>query len=361
MRGSTECKEGDHNVKSFEGRAYGAFKGCVVLESDSDDEEEYAIQRNKFGALIYGPKPARKIYVWKKVVSFLGSLLFALQHVDWKPDYTGSFNRKEDGDGQWHVEIRLTDPYGNVYDKGFVTKKTTRKLAKYHKLWEQMMMKSDHQDPNALDNMKPWRRYCSHKFILNYCNGKVTTKMQSQELFHEFYSTYEFDEVCDDDELKTKKIIKFIIGGRAHSLTLLEFTQRLGLYHSEELDKEGFDVYFQGEDNWMKRKGAGTQRDSMICCRQFITKIARKPRVLSNEVIKSLSAPIYYIDLDTTTLRELIDSKGRLIPEALQPDVPRVAILRLRRASMQDLSKRIGSMEIRQGVIERMAYRQSFH
>ncbi|GKC33660.1 hypothetical protein Tco_1046044, partial [Tanacetum coccineum] len=29
------------------------------------------------------------------------------------------------------------------------------------------------------------------------------------ELCHEFYSTYEFDEVCADDELKTKKIIKF--------------------------------------------------------------------------------------------------------------------------------------------------------
>ncbi|GJY24965.1 reverse transcriptase domain-containing protein [Tanacetum coccineum] len=127
-----------------------------TAESDSDDEEEYAIQRNKFGAPIYGPKPARylncndpldqslalqevlnpfrKICVWKKVVSFLGSLPVALQHVEWKPDYTGCFNRKEDSDGQWHAEIRLTDLYGNVYDQGFITKKTTRKLAKYHKL-----------------------------------------------------------------------------------------------------------------------------------------------------------------------------------------------------------------------------------
>ncbi|GJY66984.1 hypothetical protein Tco_0469222 [Tanacetum coccineum] len=35
----------------------------------------------------------------------------------------------------------------------------------------------------------------------------------------------------------------------------------------------------------------------------------------------SLSALIYYRDLDTTTLRELIDSEGRLIPEDLQPGV----------------------------------------
>ncbi|GKC24268.1 hypothetical protein Tco_1026418, partial [Tanacetum coccineum] len=146
------------------------------------------------------------------------------------------------------------------------------------------------------------------------------------ELFHEFYSTYEFVEVCVDDELKTKKIIKFRLGGRAHSLTLLEFARRLGLYHAKELDEEGFDVYFQG--GWMKRKGAGTQRESLICCGQFITKLARKARVLSDEVLRSLSAPIYCRDLDTTTLRELINSEGKLILEAPQPDIPRVVIPR---------------------------------
>nr|GEV80679.1 hypothetical protein [Tanacetum cinerariifolium] len=93
-----------------------------TVESDSDKKEEYANQRNKFGAPIYGPKPARylncsdpldrsialrevlnlfrKIYVWKKVVSFLGSLPVPLQHVNWKPDYTGCFNKKKDSDGQ---------------------------------------------------------------------------------------------------------------------------------------------------------------------------------------------------------------------------------------------------------------------
>ncbi|GJS56423.1 zf-CCHC domain-containing protein [Tanacetum coccineum] len=40
---------------------------------------------------------------------------------------------QEDSDGQWHAEIRLTDPYGNVYDQGLVTKKTRRRLSKYHK------------------------------------------------------------------------------------------------------------------------------------------------------------------------------------------------------------------------------------
>ncbi|GKE35838.1 hypothetical protein Tco_1455160, partial [Tanacetum coccineum] len=66
------------------------------------------------------------------------------------------------------------------------------------------------------------------------------------ELCHEFYSTYEFEEVCADDELQTKKIIKFRLGGSAHSLTLLEFARRLGLYHADELEEDGFNVYFEG-------------------------------------------------------------------------------------------------------------------
>ncbi|GJS61491.1 hypothetical protein Tco_0656275 [Tanacetum coccineum] len=167
------------------------------------------------------------------------------------------------------------------------------------------------------------------------------------KLCHEFYSTYKFDEVCANDELKTKKIIKFRLGGRAHSLTLLEFARRLGLYHAEVLDKEGFDVYFQGgtsfegvaqddhlwlvsKDNWMDEKKSSwySERESSICCGQFITKLARKARVLSDEVIRSLSALIYCRDLDTTTPRELIKSEGRSIPEDPHPDVPRVAIPR---------------------------------
>ncbi|GJX72055.1 hypothetical protein Tco_0309226 [Tanacetum coccineum] len=109
---------------------------------------------------------------------------------------------------------------------------------------------------------------------------------------------------------------------------------------------------------WMKRKGAGSQKESMICYGQFITKSAKRKSLLSEEVLNSLSALIYYRALDTTTLRELIDSKGRLIPEFLELGVLRVAIPRPQRASMQDLYERMGSMEIRQGAIERMAYRQ---
>ncbi|GJR38401.1 hypothetical protein Tco_1214085 [Tanacetum coccineum] len=110
-------------MSTFDGICHQTFRAAKTsldtAESDSDDEEEYVIQRNKFRASIYDPlnrslalqevlNPFRKICVWKKVVSFLGYV--ALQHVEWKPDYTRCFNRKEDSDGQWHAEIRLTDP-----------------------------------------------------------------------------------------------------------------------------------------------------------------------------------------------------------------------------------------------------------
>nr|GEW79983.1 hypothetical protein [Tanacetum cinerariifolium] len=92
-------------------------------------------------------------------------------------------------------------------------------------------------------------------------------------------------------------------------------------------------------EKWMKKKGAGTQKESQICCGQFILKLARKCRVLTEDVVRSLSAPIYCRDLDTTTLKDLIDSDGNLIPEDPQLGVPRPP-----RAFMQDLYDRMGRM-----------------
>nr|GEY03352.1 hypothetical protein [Tanacetum cinerariifolium] len=331
---------------------------------------------------------------------------------------------------------------------------------KRNKLLEHMMMRSDHQDPNALDKMKPWKMYYFQKFTMSSFYFKDVVEMQSLEiddmlrirlseagsneeiftsvawirafninepiyveLCHEFYVICEFDEVYADDELQTRKISKFRLDGRAHSLTLLKFAQRLGQYQAVELDKEGFNVYFEGglcseehfnaqeywlsisrEENlglsrshtstirnlilrvihkmityglcqrttgyanvawlitrWMKRKGAGTQKESQIYYRQLILKIGRKCRVLTEDVVRSLSALIYCRDLDTITLRDLIDFEGKLIPEDPKPGVPRVGIPRPPRASMQDLYDRMGRMEIRQEAIERMEYRHSYH
>ncbi|GKD90287.1 hypothetical protein Tco_1365794, partial [Tanacetum coccineum] len=316
---------------------------------------------------------------------------------------------------------------------GAIVNTPERLFSTFYGLWEQTMTRPDHHDPNAQD-MKSWKRYFFHKFTMSSCYRKDVTEMQSLEIFtsvawirafninepiyaelcHEFYSTYEFDEVCADDELQTKKIIKFRLGGRAHSLTLLEFARRLGLYQAVELEEEGFNVYFEGglrsdehfnaqdywlsisrEENlglsrshtstikkpilrvihkmityglcqrttgydkiqkndlwllsmfdakhqngyanvawviarWMKRKGAGTQKESQICYGQFILKIDRKYRLLTEDVDP-------------------------------QPGVLRVGIPRPPRASMQDLYDRMGRMEICQETIEQMEYRQSYH
>ncbi|GJZ14654.1 putative ribonuclease H-like domain-containing protein [Tanacetum coccineum] len=142
------------------------------------------------------------------------------------------------------------------------------------------------------------------------------------ELCHEFYATYEFDEEVTDEELMSNKLIKFRLGGCAHSLTILEFAHHLGLISSKYglilsrslartiedhvlrvLQKiityglcqrtTGYDKVQRNElwlmsmigaknregyanvawliAKWIKRKGFETQKESMICCRQFMT------------------------------------------------------------------------------------------
>lgn len=59
--------------------------------------------------------PFRKLSVWKKVVSFLGTLPAKLREVECGNDYKGCYARSEEATGQWKTEICLTDPYGNVY------------------------------------------------------------------------------------------------------------------------------------------------------------------------------------------------------------------------------------------------------
>ncbi|GJS05592.1 hypothetical protein Tco_0322100 [Tanacetum coccineum] len=95
--------------------------------------------------------------VGKDQISFLGSLPVPLKQVNWKPDYKGSYTKEEEATGQWRTEIRLTNPYGNVYLQGFTTKKTDRKLSKYHKPYGNANDdKPDHHD-QTLKTMKPWK------------------------------------------------------------------------------------------------------------------------------------------------------------------------------------------------------------
>ncbi|GJW22660.1 hypothetical protein Tco_0033282 [Tanacetum coccineum] len=94
---------------TFDGFCHQTFRAARSdvmrnAESDSNDEKDYQIKRNKFGAPIYGPKlapylncndpaerslaietvtnPFRKISVWKKAVGFLGLLPVPLKNVN---------------------------------------------------------------------------------------------------------------------------------------------------------------------------------------------------------------------------------------------------------------------------------------
>ncbi|GJY50042.1 gag protease polyprotein [Tanacetum coccineum] len=439
---------------TFDGRTRQTFRAAKsekirIAESDSDDEEDYVIKRNDMGTPIHNSRPIgyqnntnpaenmtlstlesvinpfRKISVWKKAVSFLGSLPAKLRDVEWKPDYKLCYSNPELATGQWKTEIRTYD-----HEAGSSRAKRSRNVETV----EEALL------PDVHHEFLEWRG-CSREAKSRY-NSRLATllpkliyspQIVDWQLLHKIGCGDEIDQmlkislkeaqsdeeiffcglVCADDELQSKKIISFRLGGRAHSLTLLEFARRLGLYHAEELNEEGFDAYFQGglrsdenfnareywerisidrdlhlsrssitsvrfpilrvlhkmityglcqrttgyekiqrndlwllsmfEDRhqngyanvawviakWMKRKGAGSQKDSQICCGQFISKIARKSKVLTEETIRSLSTLVYYRDLDRTTLRELIDSEDRLIPEILVDDVPREAIERM--------------------------------
>ncbi|GJW84580.1 hypothetical protein Tco_0157725 [Tanacetum coccineum] len=99
----------------------------------------------------------------------------------------------------------------------------------------------------------------------------------------------------------------------------------------------------------------------MICCGLFVTRMAKKIRLLTDEVLDGLSAPIYCRSLDAATLRELIGPNRRLITKDLTPGVPRFAMPRPQRPKLKDLYDRMGRMEIQQGVLERMSRMQSHH
>nr|GEW87660.1 hypothetical protein [Tanacetum cinerariifolium] len=127
-----------------------------LLDSNSEDEEEYSVKRDKNGNPFYGAAPAKylncddlmdralalqkvlnhfkKICVWKKMIAFLGSLPVTFQYNEGIPSYFDNFVKKGDGDGKWHAKVRIIDPYGNVFYQGYETKATGRELLKFYKL-----------------------------------------------------------------------------------------------------------------------------------------------------------------------------------------------------------------------------------
>ncbi|GJY73052.1 hypothetical protein Tco_0477483 [Tanacetum coccineum] len=348
-------------------------------ESDSDDEEDYDIQRNSFGAPI-------KICVWKKAVGFLGALLVPLQHMEWKPNYEGNLCKKEKG--MDHAKIRLTDPYRNVYDQDWNVLNTLGCGNAIEDMLEVRVNEMGRDE--VLFTSEAWKRTFD-------INEPIYT-----ELCHEFYATFQFDEAVADDELMTKKAIKFRLHGKAYAMSILDFAKRLGLYTDAEIQEYGFETYFIGglrndddfstdqywlnisngetltlttcydkvqknelwllsmfEANhqngyanvtwliskWMKKKGVGTQRESLIYCGWFVTRIAKRLSILSDDVLNGLSSPTYCRTMDANILRELIGSNGRLIPEEIAHSILRVITPRASRPTTSDLFDKISQLE----------------
>ncbi|GJV04640.1 hypothetical protein Tco_1338209 [Tanacetum coccineum] len=200
------------------------------------------------------------IYVWKKMVAFLGSLRVSLQHNEWMPSYDDNSTRKVESDGAWHLKCSIVDPYGNKYNQGYQTKAADTKL--------------------------------SHASTIRKPILRVLQKMISYRLCQR---TNRHDKVQKND------------------------MWLLSMFEAKNQDGYG-----------------------------------------NEEVLNGLSAPTYYRALDRITLRELIGPNGKLFTEAPMPSALRVAMHVPLRPSMQDLYDKMGNMKIRQGVVDRMAYRQSY-
>ncbi|GJW80426.1 hypothetical protein Tco_0144401 [Tanacetum coccineum] len=118
------------------------------------------------------------------------------------------------------------------------------------------------------------------------CDGEIDDMLRIKiyvELYHEFYSTYEFDKVYASDEMQTKKIIKFRLGRRPHNLTLLEFARRLGLYQAVELDEDSFNVYFKG----------GLRGDEHFNAQEYWSSISREENLsLSRSHASTIRYPV---------------------------------------------------------------------
>ncbi|GKD72707.1 hypothetical protein Tco_1330989, partial [Tanacetum coccineum] len=387
-------------------------KKIKIAGSDSDDEKDYVIKRNDIGTPIHNCRPIvyqnntnpaenmtlstlesvinpfRKISVWKKATSG------AYDHE------VGSSRAKRSRNLETVEEALLPDVHHEFLEWSGCSREAK---SRYNTRLAILLLKLVYS-PQIVDWQLLHKIGCGEEidnmlkinlkeaetgeeifFSVAWVRAFNIREPIYPELYHEFYATYEFDEVCADDELQSKKIISFRLGGRAHSLTLLEFARRLGLYHADELEEEGFDTYFQGglrsDENFNAREyweRISTNRDlhlskSSITSVRFpilrvlhkmityglcqrttgyekiqrndlwllsmfearhqngyanVAWIARKSRVLTEEIVRALSTLVYCRDLDKTTLRELIDSQDRLIPDIPVDDFPRVAAQR---------------------------------
>ncbi|GKD52645.1 hypothetical protein Tco_1281621 [Tanacetum coccineum] len=199
---------------TFDGFCHQTFRAARSdvmrnAKSDSDDKEDYQIKRNKFGALVYGPNLAPYLNCNDPAERSLAIKTAIGTH----DDEAGSSRSKRPRQNETVEEVLLLQVHHEFL------------------LWEgcnrdaKARMGCDGEIDDLLRIRLRKAGLDEEIFIsVAWIRAFNINEPIYAELCHKFYSTYEFNEVCADDELQTKKIIKFRLGGRAHSLTLLEFT-----------------------------------------------------------------------------------------------------------------------------------------
>ncbi|GJV20250.1 hypothetical protein Tco_1369270 [Tanacetum coccineum] len=323
-----------------------------IAESDSDDEEDYVIKRNDMGTPIHNSgligyqnntNPAENI-----TLSTLES--------------TGSSRAKRSRNVETVEEALLPD----VHDEFLEWSGCSREAKSRYNTRLTTFLPKLIYSPQIVDWQLLHKIGCGEEidnmlkislkeaetgeeifFSVAWVRAFNICEPIYLELYHEFYDTYEFDEeigierISADRDLHLSRslitFVRFPILRVLHKMITYRLCQRTTGYEKiqrndlwllsmfEARHQNGYANVAWVIAKWIKRKGVGSQKVSQICYGQIISKIARKSRVLTEEIVRTLSTPVYYRDLDRTTLRELIDSEDRLIPDIPVDDVPRVA------------------------------------
>nr|GEU32298.1 hypothetical protein [Tanacetum cinerariifolium] len=253
----------------------------IKLDGEIKKEEKEAIKQVKGEALQEKEDPeAFIIPIQLKAKIDINALTYTGSDVNVIPyriyAKLGNLCKKEEGNGQWHAEIRLTDPYGNVYDQDWKVLNT---------------LGCD----NAIEDM---------------LEVKVNEMGSDEVLF-----TSKAWKPVTNDELMTKKAIKSRLCGKAYAMSVLYFGKRLG---QPPEWKNGYANVTWLIAKWMKKKGVGTHRESLTCCGQFVIRIAKRleligsnGRLISEEIAHSIPGVVTPRAQRPTT-SDLFDKKSQL-------------------------------------------------
>ncbi|GJV29744.1 hypothetical protein Tco_1386192 [Tanacetum coccineum] len=183
-------------------------------------------------------------------------------------------------------------------------------------------------------------------------------------------------EIEANEEKATKKVIKFRLCGRAHSLSVLDFARRLGLYTSAKIQDDGFETYFLGSlrnDNHFNadQYWLSISSEEELLLSRSSAKAIRKPVI---RVLQKMSHMAYVKEPQVDEkkgswdpkreyglLWTVFDPNGRLITEDPSPSIPRVAPPKGLRPTIIELHDKINRIETRHGMLERMARREPMH